>query len=665
MARRAGLWLLVGLTACGGGKEIEFCSSTYEALFDPEGGLLFPFPSDWYARADAQSPTGRRLDLRAVHDPMLTAFDFLPAQLNRLDGFGTSAALAFGFSRELGRLDTSQEPPLMVPPESLTVDAQVTVTAESPVLLVGVDRASPDFGRAVPLLLEYLSDVEEPGPGRHLLLAEPAFALRPKTRYAAVLTRRAQDFSGMCAGPSSATRELLSGRHLERYGLLAEEVPDAVDALQEAGFIQGAGDISAISVFTTQSIEDELLSAADQVLDHFAQHPPEIVAGSLLVTPLDGDADLLAEITGRFAAPRFQSDEGYFVPGGDGPVMQGLDEIEFELLVPRPAADRQPPFPVIIYQHGLLGHKEEDRSAKRSQTRAGFASLAIDAPLHGSRRAKEGWELTNFFGIDLDVQAGEIPFDMEKLRDNFRQAFLDVVSAAELAAGLAGEDLLPAGAPDGVFEIAASPVYLSGHSLGGIIAAGAGALSERIEAVNICAGGGSLPTNLFMRSSIFGSFIDLLSPEGTRPLDVRRFMPVLQVLTERGDPVNLARLLISEAPKKPKPVLLQEVLDDAYVPNSSSEALARALGLSHLEPVLRSVFGLPALPEPASSNHPRGVSAAFFQFDVLSDGQPAEHTEIYADSLAQEQWIHFFSTLHSSGQAQMEDPYRVLGVSRP
>jgi hypothetical protein len=361
-------------------------------------------------------------------------------------------------------------------------------------------------------------------------------------------------------------------------------------------------------------------------------------------------------VTGRFEAPAYRSADGTFVIEDGVPVVQGTEELEFELVIPEQTAENQPPFPLVIYQHGLTGTKEEDMGAKRAQARAGFASLAIDAVEHGTRYSGQGWDILNFFGIDPAAGA----FDMPLLKDNFRQSFLDIVVLSELVPALAQLDLLPLEDPDGVAELASEPVYLSGHSLGAVIAAGALALAPRIPIGNLCAGGGNLTTNLFMRSIVFGNFIDFMKTEGTTTADIRRFMPLLQMLIERGDPVNLAHLVTSG----PKHVLSQEVTNDTYVPNQSNEALSRALGLGHVEPVLRPVYGLDAVSEPASLNHPQGVTAGFFQFDWLADGREAEHTEIYSDTTAQTQWIHFFETMRDSSEPEVADPYRMLGIDR-
>jgi hypothetical protein len=648
----------------GNGTSFDFCTSFTEVIFEPGGDWLLPFPSDLYLVEDASTPGGRRIDLNPANTPsqenMFDAFPFMRDQLDRLDGFGTSASVTFGFSGEIGTREENGDTFIVTPPDSLAISPADTLLPGTPAVLIDIDADSPERGRAVPLFLEYLSDRDSHAHGQHYLLCEPAFALRPKTTYALALTTSLTDKSSRCLAPSADTRSLLENPGRGEFGLLGEEVPAALQALADGGFIKDAGDISALTVFTTQSIEEELLAATRQIL---ASDPPKVVAGSLQTSP--GTEGVALVVSGKFTAADYQTEAGTFEIAAGDPVLQGTSELEFELLIPETTADHGPPFPIVIYQHGLMGQKEEDRGAKRAQARAGFASLAIDAVLHGSRKAASGWEVTNFFGIDLDSGT----FDMPLLRDNFRQSFLDIVSLAELADDLATYDLLPEGAPDGVPELLSRPVYLSGHSLGGIIAAGAVALSPRIAIANLSAGGGSLPTNLFMRSDIFGTFIDMLRPEDTSAADVKRFMPILQILTERGDPVNLARLAIDQPPDLPgaasKHVLFQEVIDDSFVPNTANEALARAFGLSHLRPVLREVFGLAAHDEPMSLNNVQDVTAGFFQFDLLSNGDPAEHTEIYADSLAQTQWIHFFETFRDSGVPELVDPYRVLGIERP
>ena len=656
------LFLAVALAVCGCSDDPEdkFCQSTVEVIFDPEGDVMLPFPSNYFLVEDARTPSGFRVNVTPENiPPGETMFEGYPAlhdQVNALDGFGTSAEILFGFTAEIGSREVIGGEVVVTPPESLQISPDDTVEDDTPVVLVCIDADSPDYQQPVPLILEYLSEKAE-GRTQHTLIVETAFPLLPKTTYALALTTRLTDRSGHCIAPSESSKRLLGGKHQQEFGLLGEQVPPALDILAEGDFIEDESEVSGITVFTTQSIDEEILAATNEVLGR----QPEIVANSIQITP--GSDGVAAVVVGRFTAPQFQDADGTFVVQDSRPVVQGTEELEFELVIPETTAENQPPFQVIIYQHGLLGHKEQDMGAKRAQAKAGFASLAIDAVEHGTRGSGEGLvNVLNFFTISSE----EGTFNMPVLRDNFRQTFLDLVSLAELVPVLAEVDLLPDGNPDGVYELRADPVYLSGHSLGAVISAGAGALSPRIPIVNLSTGGGRLATNLFMRSEVLGFFIDALKPEGTTDTDVRRFMPLLQMLIERGDPVNLARLVIAEPPtgSASKHVLFGTVKDDGYVPNPSNEVLGRALGVDHLQPVVWDIYGLNTLDEPSSANHSQGVTAVLFQFDRLADGSPAGHTEIYADTTAQTQWIHFFETYRDSGTPEAADPYRMLGIDR-
>ncbi len=645
---------------------LAFCEGPVEAVFAPANGLALPFPSDRFTTADPGTPTGLRVAFspgNSAAEPMFTLYPYLQGQLNALDGFGTTAGVVFGFSAEIGSVTTVDGKSVVTAPASLGGGPGATLTPDAAIVLVGVQEGSPDYARAIPLLVDYVSSVAVDGAGQHYVIAEPAVPLRPKTTYAAALTRRLTDASGACVAPSADTRDLVSGRDAARFGRLGELAPKAVEVLRQAGFVTNAGDLSALTVFTTQSIEEEIVAAVTQILAASADASPRVVEGSVVVTP--GSAGVALEVRGRYPANRYLGADGVFVVVDGRPVVQGVDELEFLLTIPEETAENPPPFPLVIHAHGLTGDKEEDMGMKRAQARAGFATIAIDAVMHGSRALPTGLDVTNFFGIDLDDGS----FQMPRTRDNFRQTYLDMVTLGELATALATSDFLPAGAPDGVPELAAAPLYLTGHSLGGSMAGGVAALTPRVVIANLCAGGGGV-LNILLRSQLFGTFVTALKPKDSTVADVHRFFPVLQTLVERGDPANYARLLTAEPLVElgatPRHVLYQEVVGDTYVPNITNELLGRALGLAHVRPVVHEVFGLAPADEPLALNHPNGVTAGFFQFDLQNGGtEPAVHTHIFADEVAQEQWIHFFATYRDSGRPEIEDPYRVLGIERP
>ena len=510
--------------------------------------------------------------------------------------------------------------------------------------------------------MEYISG----GNRQHYLLAEPAYPLRPKTTYAMAVTSRTQDADGHCVSPSAATHRLLATGDVEEFGRLGALTPAAVAVLTAQGFIETAGELAALTVFTTQSIEDELIAAVEEIIARAKAEPPQIIEGSLTMEPSSGG--LVLEMYGAFVSTNYLGPDGHFVIEDGKPVAQGTEEIEFQLMIPEITEDHPGPFPLIIYQHGLLGKKEEDGGAKRAHGRAGFVTVSIDAVAHGSRSWDSGLDLTNFFAIDLE--SGQ--FDIPVMRDNFRQTYLDIVQLAELAPTLAQLDLLPVEKPDGIPEIVVDDLYITGHSLGALMAGAELGLLPRVRIAAINAGGGSL-LNIIRRSDLLGNFILMLKPEDSSMADVYRFMSILQMQAERGDPLNLARLVIDEPPaaltgSAAKHVLFQEVEADTFMPNWCNEGIARSLGMAHLAPTTHAVFGLEDIAEPASLNHPAGVTSVFFQFDWLNgkDGLvKAVHTESYADPIPQAQWIHFFETYRDTGVPEVIDPYRLLGIQKP
>ncbi|RME19787.1 MAG: hypothetical protein D6806_17660, partial [Deltaproteobacteria bacterium] len=273
--------VLVLFAGCAGGERYDFCFSHTEAIFSPSDGIALPFPSNLYVEQDSSTDTGLRLALSPEDDTMFGQFPFVAEQLNRLDGFGTTASIVFGFSRELGTVDEGADPPVVVPPESIPSDPAETVLPGSAVIVAPFDPATGVVGSPVPVVAEYVSDPENPGPGRHLLLVEPAFPLEPATTYVAVLTSSLSDARGHCLSPSEETKILLRRQDPARFGLLGEQAPDAAWALVEAGLVESVDSISAVTVFTTQSVLGELLAARQQVLDYFSEHTDPVIESSL------------------------------------------------------------------------------------------------------------------------------------------------------------------------------------------------------------------------------------------------------------------------------------------------------------------------------------------------------------------------------------------------
>ena len=97
-------------------------------------------------------------------------------------------------------------------------------------------------------------------------------------------------------------------------------------------------------------------------------------------------------------------------------------------------------------------------------------------------------------------------------------------------------------------------------------------------------------------------------------------------------------------------------VDDSIVPNSTSESLARAAGLVHLNP-LRKVSGLASAEAPLTGGGPGGATGAFVQFDKVNGDQIASHGELIFTEEARAQYVTFFASGLGAAHATVEPAY--------
>lgn len=119
-------------------------------------------------------------------------------------------------------------------------------------------------------------------------------------------------------------------------------------------------------------------------------------------------------------------------------------------------------WPVVIFQHGITGQKSNMFGIAGSLAAAGFATVAIDHPLHGDR----GFGAINATTeLDGDVTAYMNLGSLLTTRDNLRQSIADLLA---LRVALNNTNL----------NINSSDVQFVGHSLGAIAGTGFTALTN-------------------------------------------------------------------------------------------------------------------------------------------------------------------------------------------
>jgi hypothetical protein len=166
--------------------------------------------------------------------------------------------------------------------------------------------------------------------------------------------------------------------------------------------------------------------------------------------------------------------------------------------------------------------------------------------------------------------------------------------------------------------------------------------------------------------------VQLLTPAGTTPSDKARLFPMLQTLLERGDSANYAPHVLQDrlpgAGSVAPHLLVNMAMSDRVIPSVATQALARALRVPHVPPVLTD-FGLVVTSEdaPISGNVNDGrTTAGLFQFGRgtrAANGplELADH-DIGLTLEGRLQITHFLQTWAETGQPEIIDPYHVLGT---
>lgn len=366
------------------------------------------------------------------------------------------------------------------------------------------------------------------------------------------------------------------------------------------------------------------------------------------------------------------------IPEAKGSNADGTETLDVQITVPdetmlaiiaaatgtAPVTKPEAGWPVVVIQHGITSRKEDVLSATGTLAMAGFATVAIDHPVHNSRGFTIGEQVVN---ASSAVEGGSVTDYMNlssllTARDNLRQSIVDTMG---LRLGLnAWVDLT------GTADIDATNVHFLGQSLGSITGIGTIAtantpLTGALEPFNglfsfnsaaFSVPGGGIPT-LLVESAGFGPVVasgvlaggsasfqaflveyateneippaDAVIPAYLAYVDARsaaeaaadeaiitQFRFAAHAIIDAGDPINYGARAAATTP-----VLLHEVvgggvntdgstaLSDQVIPNLTSlptagtEGLINAMGLSSISSTTTSDAGLRGVVRFVSGSH--------------------------------------------------------------
>ena len=616
----------------GGADAPALCT---EALWQPGADELYRWPESSLVQPDETTETGYRLSVPsgsfASTVERLAGFaPVLTEDLNELDGFGLNADIFFTFGAAFD--------------DTLLPSGDITADGKSGLGLIVIEPGPP---RIIPVST-YTGDE-----GRTLFL-RPMQPLPPKALMFAYLTTSLRDATlSRCLQVAPSFRERLAAN--------SDELLVALEALSTLGVASTSEEIVAFSLFPTQS----LLEDNQAVQAHLStQEVTWEIEPTCTVDPG------LRRCEAAVSIFDYRDERGVFQRSrGAGVAPSRRYSLPVTLWLPLEEVS-PPPYPSVLFGHGLNDSPAQANSFAAAATSQGIAVVAASTLYHGDHPtadpdAGDLQRVMAFFAVDLPNLPTRVINSLE-LRDNFRQTAWERQQLVNLLASSPRVD------GDAAADIDGTKLGYVGYSLGGIQGPQLLASTDSLGVAILAVPGGKI-ISIIGESQDFGSLVAALRPPRASASDLSRFFPILQTVVDQGDACSygpyVQRQRAPSSTSVPPSVLLGMALDDRVVPNVSNFALGRAMGIPIVEPVLLPEDGFAVLPSPLSGNIAGGLATGgYLQFDrVLDDAgsaTPATHVNTPASELAFNAWFHFLNTHWVGGLAEIRNPYEATGFPR-
>jgi len=405
------------------------------------------------------------------------------------------------------------------------------------------------------------------------------------------------------------------------------DVGAALDALAAAG--HGSG-LFAAWTYTTMPI-------AQPMADWIAKPETLQVPTAPTVTAHESASAALADfplgvtsifdvgdvVTGTVPSPVFLDQKTRGMRGDGG---YDVQDIAFMATVPRAPAGTK--VPVVVFGHGVMTERRFVLAIADALAQKGYASIAIDLPMHGTRtycwtQGPESFpdpttgKLTNLgppcnagascndSGQCVDQQGNVQPFatwpvinmpiasgaafievdEISNTRDHFIQAEVDMSS---LLRSLRTADW------SGVFgrPVDTTQIFYAGESLGGIL--GGTFVAEHPEIARAVLNvPGADTVDLFKDSPIFSMQITgFFKRQGVDPdsFDGHRFLNVARWFMDACDPENFGKALLHPPGGGTRGVLLQMATLDEIIPNTYTKILQTVSGAPRRDYIAEHAF---------------------------------------------------------------------------
>jgi len=627
---RAFLFLLLG---CGDATPKDNPSDTGTSAVDWDcdpiatSRCALPYPSTFFMREDATTPTGWRVALGETTLPAnIDGVQPSPRFMNEKDGF-------------------SPVTPVITHLRNATVDGLIhhndlgQYTADDAKTVI-VDL---DSGERVPHFAEV--DVTTEWSHDRMLILHPVVPMKHGGRYAVGL-RNIVDVDGDVIAANDSFAALRDNTatddpRLEQRRSLYNDL--IFPALAETGFPQAELQLAWDFVIGSQKgITGKAEWMRDDLYDRIAADGIEYSITEIEEQPNESTG---RRIKGMLTVPLYTDVDG---PGAllnrdaDGmPYAEGETTVPFTVVVPTTALTDPRPLPLIQYGHGLLGSQGEVRNSYLSEfaNEHGYVLFAVDWT--GMKEEDSG-------PISLMLVQEIEKFTM--IPERSQQGFVEFLAAMEMMRGpMVTDPNLMAEDAEGsmVSLIDPSETHYYGNSQGAIMGGGYIGLSPHIQRATLGVGGS--PYHLLLnRSADFDPFFLIFKTMYPEPIDVQFILAMNQTLWDGGESSGYLHA-ITEEPLEgvgTKDVLLQVAIGDAQVTTLGAHIMARSYGAKLIEDPAREVFGLETVP----SGH---TGSALVEFDyglyeppenIPPDADQDPHESPRRDAAGQLQMHTFFST---------------------
>lgn len=534
-----------------------------------------PFPSNAYTRDDPSAPTGRRVAFGATTLPTTTVGadrrHLDPRTWNESDGFSPGLAPFTHFPGATTAGLPSKD------------DIARSLMPDSPTVLIEAESLA-----RVPHFAEL--DMTAPNPSQRVLMVRPVIRLKNATRYI-VAMRRIADAHGDPIPPGPVFAALKSGSPSAEPSVDLRRALYA-DIFERLGRAQiSKDDLQIAWDFTTasdQNVTRWMLAMRDDAFAKVGADGPEYTIVQVDENP---GPHVRRRIRGNMRVPLYldQPDPGArLVFGPDGlPRQNGTAEFPFTAIIPNSVADGAPGA-LLQNGHGLLGSHTEGLGSHLAELADSKHYVVFAVDWIGMAEPDAQFILTRVLGNFANFRA---------VTDRLHQGILNALLAMRMMSGRFARD--PNVMFNGRSAIDSSTRYYRGDSQGGILGVPYMALTQDVSR-GLLGVPGMAYSLLLNRSVDFDPFFEYIRQYYPDGRDTQIVIALTQMQWDRAEGTGYAQHIITEPfpNTAPKQVLLHVALGDHQVTSLGGELLARSIGVKHIRPVNRTVFGLEEVDSP-------------------------------------------------------------------